>query len=230
MAKIKYGPMIARASGKQGGTVFSHNRFGPYVRTWAKPVKSTTSFALGSKARLTAISQAWASRTAGERLAWQNWAAANPFTDVLGDSQTLDGHQAYVQINGRLAAAGLAQLTTPPLGGAPPSLTALSATFDVGAGTTVLTTAVTPLAANHRLWIQCAKTSRTSINYVVNLLKFAGVSAAAQATGFDYQALVEARIGALSAGEKLFLYVSVFDGATGLLSPPMRVEGTIVST
>ena len=230
MAKIKYGPLIARASGKEGGTVFSHNRFGPYVRTWAKPIKSTTTFALAAKSRLAAISQAWAALTDAQRLSWTNWAAANPFTDTLGDSQTLDGHQAYVQINGRLAAAGLAQITAPPLAGAPPALTALSATFDIGAGTTVLTTAVTPLAANHRLWIQCAKTSRTSINYIVNLLKFAGVSAAAQATGFDYQAIVEARIGALSAGQKLFLYVSVFDGTTGLLSPPMRVEGTIVTT
>lgn len=230
MAKIKYGPLVSRASGKEGGVVFSHNRFGPYVRSFAVPVKSTTTFALGAKSRLAAISQAWAALTDGQRASWTNWAAANPFTDVLGDSQTLDGHQAYVKINGRLAAAGLTQITVPPLGAAPPSLTALSATFDIGAGTTVLTTAVTPLAANHRLWIQCAKTSRTSINYIVNLLKFAGVTAAAQATGYDYQTIVEARIGALAAGQKLFLYVSVFDGTTGLLSPPLRVEGTIVST
>lgn len=229
MAKIKYGATVAGASGTVGGTVFSHNRFGAYIRRWAMPVKSTTASAMAAKSRFSTASQAWAALTAAQRLAWGNWAAANPITDNMGETQNLDGHQAYVQINGRMLAASLTMLSTPPLAVAPAPLTSLSATFDVGSGTSVLTFAATPLGANKRLWVRAAKVDRSSINYIDNLLKFVGVTAANLATGYDYLATVEARLGACTAGEKLFLYVSVFDDLTGLLSPPLRVEGVITA-
>lgn len=230
MAKIKLGPMVGQASGSIAATTFSHNRYGAYVRNRAIPIKSTTSYAQASKARLTEASQAWASLTDAQRLAWKNWALANPITDVLGEKQELDGHAAYVQLNTRMLAAGLTKLTAPPLVAAPAPLTTLTGSWDIGAGTFALAFTPTPLGASKSVWLMGAVVNNPAINYVKNLLRLITVSSANQTTGWDTQSVLEARLGAVSVGQKVIYFASVFDRTTGLLSAPLRVEGTIVTT
>jgi hypothetical protein len=68
------------------------------------------------------------------------------------------------------------------------------------------------------------------INYVQNLRKLVKVSSKNQATGLDTQADIEARFGTLSVGQKVTIDAAAFDSTTGLLSTPLRVVGTVVST
>lgn len=229
MAKFTPGPMVAAVSGSIGGTVFSRNRGGAYTRNRAIPITSTTADALAAKARLGSISGDWQGLTAGERDSWKFWADANPINNTLGMSIRKTGQQAFVGLNIRLALAAAAAITDPPIVTAPNALLTALQDADIGLGDTDLTYTATPLGASEQIWLQAAVTSSAGIEYVTNLLRFAGVSAAAQASPFDDQSIIEARIGTLVVGQTLHVFASVFDNATGLLSKPLRSD-VVVST
>ena len=53
MAKVILGPTIGMASGSVGAAVFSHNRYGTYIRRRATPTVSQTEAALAAKALMT---------------------------------------------------------------------------------------------------------------------------------------------------------------------------------
>lgn len=115
MAIIIPGVAISQASGRVGGTIFSRNRGGAYIRNGSKPSVVTTPYAQTIKAILANFSAQWQDLTAEQREAWTEWATQNPITNRLGQQRTLSGHGAFVQINARLAAAGGASLTDPRL-------------------------------------------------------------------------------------------------------------------
>lgn len=228
--KLTPGPLAAEMSGSIGGTTFSRNRYGAYTRVRAIPVIVTSTAAMNAKARLANVSAAWRDLTAAQKLAWNNWAVENPITDALGQRQALTGHAAYVGINTRLHLAGDTLLTVPPVTIAPDPLLTLSGSWDIGAGNFALTFTTTPLGADDRLFCQAAVVDSAGINFVENRLKLVKVTAKAQATGLDLQADIEARFGTLAVGQKVIVQCSVFSSVTGLLSTPMRCEGTVVTT
>lgn len=230
MAKFTPGPMVAAISGSQGGTVFSRNRYGAYTRFRAIPVTSTTEFALNAKSRLATASQAWNSISAAQRLSWKSWAAQNPVVDPLGQQQILAGNAAYIQLNARLAAQGTPPISAPPIVDAPTALLTLSATYDIGAGTFELAFTTTPLGAGNVLIINAAVVNSAGIEYVRNFMKQVGFSAAAQASPFDPQTLIEARFGALVVGQLVHYEIAVLDTATGLKSEPLKTSGTVITT
>ena len=229
MAKMTPGPVVAAISGSMGGTVFSHNRGGAYFRNRSIPITSTTSFALNAKARLSAASQDWQGLTDAQRASWLQWALQNPVTDTLGFPRHLTGHQAFVGINTRLLLLAQSTLTAPPIVAAPDGLLTLALQADIGLGDTDITFTATPTGAGIVLWIEAAVTNSQGINNVNSLLRFVGSSAAAQASPFDIQSIVETRLGTLIVGQKLFVRVSTFDVATGLLSLPL-VDAVVVTT
>lgn len=230
MAIFTPGPAVGQISGRVGGSVFSHNRGGPYIRNGTIPVTSTTPEAIAAKTRLSTVSTAWKNLTDAQRRAWTDWAVANPVTNRLGHSITLPANAAYISLNTRIAAAALTQIDVPPITAAPEGLATLTQSADIGVGDFDLDFTPTPLGAAEYLWIQCAVTNSTAIENVNNLLRFVGISAAAQATGFDHQSLVEARLGTLTAGQTVHTFASVFDGGTGLLSQPLRVSTVVTDT
>jgi hypothetical protein len=241
MAKTLLGAIAAQISGSVGGITYSRNRYGTYIRRRAHPTVSQTTYATGAKSRLGAMSRLWSERTDAERNAWNNWAANNPVTDKMGQKQVLAGNAAYMMLNGRLAAAGQTLLLTPPIGFSPPALEVVTITPDIGSVPMAVQFTATPLAANHRIWCRGAVTAGESQAYVVNKLRFLGVSAAALATDFvaiakpDLSAGILAtvlanRFGTLAAGLSLTLYLSVFDDTTGLISTPQIVQALLVNT
>lgn len=230
MAKFTPGPTVAAVSGSVGGTVYSRNRYGAYMRFRAIPVTSTTSFALAAKSRFGSTAALFQALTAAQKAAWEAWAATNPITDRLGNQQQLSGAAAYIALNCRLGAIGSALIDVPPITPAPGGLLSLSQTCDIGAGDFELTFTETPLGATEKLYIQAALRNSSGVKYIQNLLRFCGVSAAAQASTYDHQALVTARIGAPVVGQTLGVYVSVVDTATGLLSGPLRADTVVTTT
>jgi len=230
MAKFIPGPAVASVSGSVGGTVFSRNRGGAYMRNRAVPITSTTSYALAAKTRLADASQDWQGLTAAQRASWRALADSQPVINSLGAQVRLTGHQLYVGVNSRLAADGQSAITDPPIIPAPDPLTSMSATYDIGTGAMEITFAPTPLPAGVKLWILAALTNSPGINFVQNLLRFIGTSAAAQASAYDYETLITARLGAPVVGQQVHLQVATFDTATGLLSGVLRADGTVVST
>lgn len=230
MALIKPGGIVGQISGRVGGDVYSSNRYGRYVRNGSIPITSTTTEAINAKGRLATVSQAWQGLTAAQRAAWASWAQTNPVVNRLGDSVVLTGHAAFVKCNTVLYYLGAAQIDDPPLSTAPVPLVTLTQSCDIGAGTFDLTYTATPLAADEYLYIRTAVVDSHAINYVQNLLKLVGVSAAAQASPFDHQTLVEGRFGTLQVGQRVHTEVSVVSDDTGLVSAPLKAVTTVVST
>jgi len=228
--KYKGGSVVATASGSVGGLTMSRNRYGQYIRIRAIPTKVSNENTMSARARLIQVSQAWGLLTSAQQRAWAVYADSAPITDALGDKQVLTPHAAYVQINARVVLAGGTILTAPPSAAAPPSLTACTGTWDIGAGTSTLAYTVTPLAANHCLYVQAAVLIKPGQRYWKNRIKLIKVSAAALASPYDWQADTESRFGALVIGQRVVLLASVLDKTTGLISAPAIEEGVVVST
>jgi hypothetical protein len=224
------GPLAGAVSGSIGGTTFSHNRGGSYMRRRAIPVVSTSPAALAAKNRLAAGSQAWQTLTDGQRLAWTEWSNENPSVNALGNQITLTGHQSFVGNHSRQLNAGTATLTAPPIVVAPDPLISLTASFDIGIGDFDIVFTATPIGAAELLWLVVSVHNSPAINYVENIKRFVGVSTAAQASPFDSQALIEAKFGTLVVGQHVDIFAHVFSSDTGLLSTALRVNGTVVST
>lgn len=224
------GPTIAAASGSIGGTVYSHNRYGAYVRNRAIPTNPNTVPQQNARSRLATQSSAWQQLTGAQQLAWKSWANQNPITNALGAQQVLTGQAAFVQLNTRLTQAGDVALTDPPITSAPVGLVTLTGTWDIGVGDFEITYLATPLAANEKMWVRAAVVNSAGIVYVKNLLRVVVITPAAQASPLDTQTDIEAVFGALQVDQRVHIWAAVFDDETGLLSVPLSVAGTVVST
>lgn len=228
--KFTPGPMIGAASGSVGGQTFSHNRYGAYVRTRAIPTNPNTVPQQNARSRLATFSAAWQGLTSAQRLAWKSWANNNPIVNSLGAQQELTGQVAYVGLNCRLAQASEPAIDLPPVVPAPVGLVTLTATWDIGVGAFACTFTATPLGANERMWCQAAVVNSSGINYVKNLLRVVSIETAATASPLDLQTSIEAVFGTLSVDQDVHIWLAVLDDETGLLSTPLSVSGTVVST
>jgi len=230
MAKIEYGAMVGSASGSVGGTVFSRNRYGTYMRRKGIPVNPDTAKQQNVRAALAGVSASWRGLTAAQRLQWSTWAANNPIVDRMGNAQVLAGNAAYIQLNTRIVLTGEPGITAPPVTAGPDVLATMTLTGDIGIGTSEIAYTATPLGADEELWVNYAVVDSAGINYVKNLYKLCTMSAAAQASPYDFQSDVEARFGSLQVGQIVHVLASVFDHSTGLISLPRSASVTISST
>lgn len=230
MAKFLPGPIIGAISGSIGGSTYSKNRYGLYVRNRSIPVNPGTKYQLSQRGAIAAISQSWQYLSPDEQQAWRTWAQNNPVTDALGSAQVLTGHAAYVRINTRLAIAGDDPNTDPPAGGLITQLQTFTLTADIGAGDFEVGFTPTPLGANNRLIVWAAVVNSPGIRYVNNLWKSVYTSAKNAATDIDIQSEVEERFGSLSVGQVVHVKGVVLESTKGLYSAPFTTQATVVST
>lgn len=115
MAKIKWSAIgITNASGASGGTVFSHNRGGAYVRRWAKPSNAQSAAQTAMRSIFGNVARFWGSLTAAEVEVWQEEGANISKTDVFGDERKLNGFEYFMQVNqNRIHGMGLGMLRLP---------------------------------------------------------------------------------------------------------------------
>lgn len=226
MAKVKLGQMVAQASGSVGGTVFSHNRFGAYIRNRSIPVQPESGYQLARRNDLATASAEWSLKLAPIRKAWKVWAENNPITDSLGDQRILDGHQAYTMLATRLFGQGFALPTTPPVSPTPNGLTSCTITASAASQTCSMVFLPNPLAATYHLWIVAAKTPTGAVNYIKNLLRFIGIAEAASASPCTGTAIAD-RLGTLTIGEQIVARLAVFSQTTGLLSVSLECRCTV---
>lgn len=228
MALIQYGPAVSAASGAVGGTVFSHNRGGAYLRGRVVPTKVDNPFTVAVRDALSACSRLWAGLSAEEREAWREFATANPVVNRLGQSKTVAGHVAFNQINARLIQQGASVLDLPPTAAPPSPLTSLSVDIDVSESSAVVTFAPTPLGAGIALWLWAAPLPSAGALYLGNKMRLLTRSVAAQATGLDVWADYLARFGMPQAGQTVAFRGQTLDTATGLVSS-FKTSYTLVS-
>lgn len=228
MAIMIPGVAVSQVSGRVGGTIFSRNRGGAYLRNGSIPVTVTTPYAQLIKGATAAASQAWAGEAADTREQWKEWATQNPVINRLGQSRTLSGHQAYVQLNARLLYAGFSAITSPPVGAAPAPF--VPAVVTAEAGPSVCTVAYTPTPAPAGVAVQAFAYLANSpgVAYVRNRLALVTTSAAAAASPLDIAEEVEDRFGTLQAGQTLHLALRALDSTTGLVSGIFYTSAAVV--
>lgn len=100
MALIRTGGGIQQISGSLGGVVFSHNRFGAYMRNRSIPVNPNSTAQQNVRADLAYLTAEWhRTLTQGQRLAWAVYAAAISFTNALGETIKLTGFNHFIRSN-----------------------------------------------------------------------------------------------------------------------------------
>jgi len=216
----KFMGALGQILGSVGGATFSHNRGGSYVKRRATPTNPNTLAQTDIRGILATLSSGWSSVDEMDRLAWNNWAAANPSTDSLGNEINWSGHQAYIGLNSRLLRAGSAALPQPPITSGPAALLTLAATFTEPSDYSIAYTA-TPLAAGHRLLIWWTRPGSPGQNPNFNqarLLTVTAAAAASPAVGFTNETL--------TANQELNIFAQIMD-ASGQVSPVLKARAIV---
>lgn len=114
MALIRYAEGQQR-SGSTGATVYSHNRFGAYIRARSVPVNPNTDRQVATRNSTRALAIAWQNTlTQIQRDAWDVYAANVSWQNKLGDSVKLTGLNHYVRCNATRLVLALARIDAAP--------------------------------------------------------------------------------------------------------------------
>jgi hypothetical protein len=118
MAQVQFGATVTGIRGTINGLTFSANSTSNYVKSWARPPLSRSAALSLSRSRLTTAANQWQALSAGERTAWDAFAAApnEPDYDAWGNQRWITGFQWFVRATARRALAGLDYDVTPPTG------------------------------------------------------------------------------------------------------------------
>lgn len=115
MALIRYVEGQQR-SGSIGATVYSHNRFGQYIRARSIPVNPNTDRQVAVRNAIQSITIAWETvLTELQRVAWQTYAAGVAWTNKFGDSVHLTGLNHFVRSNSVRVQSTIARVDDAPV-------------------------------------------------------------------------------------------------------------------
>jgi hypothetical protein len=218
MALMREGPLAGTISGSVGNTTFSRNRYGAYIRTRSIPTKRVTPYTTEIRGRLAQLAQAWQGLAAAQQAAWVAWADEHPIINRIGDSQVLQGSDAYIQLNMRLDALGATHIAVPPIASPPAALEGLACSGSAAADSLDITWTSGAISAQEQLAIWVAMVSSAGRNYYKNLLKLVHYSAVSAASPESVGASVVLRFGDILQGQKAFVHAFVYGNNTGLSS------------
>jgi hypothetical protein len=115
--------LLSVLSGRLGGTIFSHNRHGPYAKAWVQPDETPTTERQAVWDAMTAAAAAWAALSPDQRGAWGTYSQAHPRHNRIGQPHPAGGYQEFTRANvlrfqannlGVSTAGPLTQVSTPP--------------------------------------------------------------------------------------------------------------------
>jgi hypothetical protein len=144
MAKFTPGPAVAAVSGSVGGTTFSRNTFGQYMRFRAVPVNPNTAAQTLQRDRIAFFAGAWRGLTQAQRDGWIQLAPSVQLVDALGQQYSPTGPGLYSSININRDLVGAAAVDTAPLIDSAPGFQAPVLVPDSGGGPPTITLNGTP--------------------------------------------------------------------------------------
>jgi len=114
---MKYkSPLISQGSGSVAGCVFSHNRFGAYIRNRTVPVNPGSIAQTDIRTHFSNAATQWKMTLDDmQRQSWNEYAAAVPKIDPLGDTIFLTGFNWYVAVNSLRGFLGMTPLEQGPV-------------------------------------------------------------------------------------------------------------------
>ena len=230
MALIKTGSVVGEISGRVGGIVYSHNAGGMYIRNGSIPINPSTSYRDSVKAMFSAASKHWTTLSEANRKAWSEWASTIAWKNRLGASISLSGQMACIQCNSRILAVGGTMISVPALTDSPSTISGVTLTADIGAGTFNLAWTSGALAAGCKLYLRGCTLPSDSQNYTKNRWRTFMISAAATTSPQTLKTAFETRFGTLTAGERVGVEYSVIDSASGLVSSVASILAEVTDT
>jgi hypothetical protein len=226
---MKYTPsaLVSEFSGKQGSTVASHNRFGPYLRNRVIPVNPNTVSQQAARNDLTVATKAWASLSAAQRAAWNAAASVVTLFDRLGRPYNPTGHQYFVSVNrtSYVYSGSTTVLTVPPTAAAPAALTTMTPTMVGGISQTAsLAYTATPLAALTKLIVEATPQLSPGISFISrSQLRQLLVTSAAAASPANFAAAFIAKFGVIVTTRQVFVRGTVIT-SDGQRSAPLTAS------
>jgi len=116
MAIIKLGPVIADARGSVGGTVFSRNSAGAYMKQRTVPTYRATARQVAVAALLSTVINDWkVNLSTAERVLWNGLASITSLPNKLGEQFAPSGLNLFVKSNMMLDLTGQAHVTAAPV-------------------------------------------------------------------------------------------------------------------
>lgn len=242
MAKIKWSQFgITNASGKSGGTIFSHNRAGAYVKRWAKPVNAQTASQQAMRSLFGNVAQNWGQLTEPQIKAWEAAAQNIQVVDGFGDTRNMTGYTYFVSANqNRVHGMGL-QITKVPLKHVPlPSASfdqstpninngaltdnMLEITFHGGFPTTIYTASIAYCALNpgQRRNYGSLKNKFKRMSRIQFTTDGSGAATVNVTNAIGLQQLPE-----LTAGQQIYFQLHIHSNA-GQKSAPVVASGVVI--
>lgn len=100
MASVILGGGVAAASGSVGGTVFSRNAAGPYLRNRSIPVNPATAFQVAVRNLLSQLTSGWVETLSdAQRELWETYAENVLLPGPLGNDRNIGALAHYVRSN-----------------------------------------------------------------------------------------------------------------------------------
>ena len=251
MALIKMSSIgITNLSGKAGGSIYSRNRGGSYVKNFVMPVNTFSAARQLVRATFGAISAGWRLLSVTERQTFIDQAVNYPTLNALGDTNVLSGNSLFIMLNKNLVNAGLSQITEAqaPLGTNAIFGASAVPVFDIGLGSTF--TFANSLQFNNATTIndyvlEATPGVSSSINYVDNRFRVLALTAAAAgtqpvgtsiaetnfaATGAALKTAYESQFGAPSENSVVWFRIKAVNPKTGEASAYFTQKATVIST
>lgn len=234
MAKIKLSSVgITNISGKAGGSIYSRNRGGAYVKNFAVPTNPNTTFQQNVRSIFGGIAQAWRSLTEEQRNSFNEMAPLYTAKDVFGDGLTYTGSQLHQKLNSNLMLSGQSPITSALTPAGTPPLRTLVGEAELSVGG-VLSISVTP-------GFEIGTFDNTDFVFVISATAPHGASRTFQKNQFRYvifravtvtgteesfSAFYRDRFYSPLEGQVISVKVQMLNLRTGEISTPMSVDLT----
>lgn len=216
MAKIQLGAFVTDIRNKVGGSVFSKNRAGAYVRNKVTPVNPSTVAQGNSRSRFTGFSQGWRGLTSGQQSQWRDATSSFPKTDQFGNIYYLSGAQLYQSLNNSLKVVGASAITAPPVPSSVEAVTSATLTMTKGTPSASLAFAPSPVPANTAFMIYATPGVSPGVSFVKNQYRLIGVISSADTTPEDILSAYTAKYGLVpAAGQRVYIKLVPVNTVTG---------------
>jgi hypothetical protein len=220
--------LISQGSASIGGATFSKNRGGNYIRKRVAPVQPRSSAQQAVRATLAALSGQWKGLSQAVIAAWSALASTITLKDSLGNSYIPTGNQLFVCLNATLTACAEANITAAP--GAPPAfadMLPIAATATAGTPSLAITTSLAAAPTGYVFLVRATPQGSAGIAFFgTSKYRIIGKYAASSFASINALSFYNTRFGALVAGTKLSLRVTLVQIASGFES--MYAEVSIV--
>jgi hypothetical protein len=213
---------VVDARKKLGGSVFSRNRGGNYIRRRVVPINRNTTSQRGSRTRFTGLSQGWRGLTATQQTAWNNATGNFPRKDRLGNTIVLSGANLYQSLNNTLINAGIATIATPPIASTIVGPATFSATYVAGVST--LTFTATPVPTGQAYLVFATRGLSPGVSFVKSQFRLITTFAAAAASPQIVTTPYIAKFGAVVVGQKVFFQLIPVSTVSG-----QKTKGLVAS-